>query len=371
MSNDNTIELKAVEGKSQGRLVFERFIHHKAAMVSLVIFVLVSILAISSVGWTFIPGWWKWKVYQTSPVENVLGAPSWDHPFGQDNIGNDIFALTMRGIQQSLTVMFLMGMVATIIGVFIGAIAGYYRGWLDAILMRVADGFIIIPSLVVGAVLGRIFHGATAVSLGLVFGFIIWMGMARLVRAEFLSLREQEFVDAAKVAGASDFRIIFHHILPNTIGVIIVNTTLLLSSSILLETGLSFLGFGIQWPDVSLGNIIAQNQSTFQTRPWLFWWPGLFIVLIALCANFIGDGLRDAFDPKQKRIPSKAKMLKMLARQGVESTSSFVNSQTVGAQVAESVTAPAKKASRKPAPPEAEDSADAETQPPAHPDLET
>jgi peptide/nickel transport system permease protein len=194
--------------------------------------------------------------------------------------------------------------------------------------MRVTDGFITVPSLVVGAVLGRVFHGATAVSLGIVFGFIIWMGMARLVRAEFLTLREREFVDAAKVAGASDFRIIFHHILPNTIGVIIVNTTLLMSSSILLETGLSFLGFGIQWPDVSLGNIISQNQSTFQTRPWLFWWPGLFIVLIALCANFIGDGLRDAFDPSQKRIPSKAKMMKALISRGVVSSSDYEGSNS-------------------------------------------
>ena len=134
--------------------------------------------------------------------------------------------------------------------------------------------------------------------------------MARLVRGEFLALREREFVDAARVAGASDARIMFRHILPNAVGVIIVNATLVMASAILLETALSYLGFGINPPDVSLGNLISEYQSAFATRPWLFWWPGLFIVSIALCINFIGDGLRDAFDPRQRRIPSKRKMAK-------------------------------------------------------------
>jgi len=312
MSNDDTIELRAVEGKSQSQLVRERFFHHKAAVISIIVLLAIIILAISSVGYGFIPGWWKWPVNVTSPLLDD-GYPNSEHPFGQDKIGNDIFALVMRGIQQSLTVMFIMGIVATIIGVLFGTIAGFYGGWIDSLLMRIADGFIIIPTIVVGAILGKIFNGATAWGLGLAFGFIIWMSMARLVRAEFLVLRELEFVDAAKVAGASNFRIIFRHILPNTMGVIIVNATLLMSLSILLETALSFLGFGIRWPDVSLGNIISQNQTAFETRPWLFWWPGLFIVLIALCVNFIGDGLRDAFDPKQRKIPSKAKMLKAFA----------------------------------------------------------
>jgi peptide/nickel transport system permease protein len=122
-----------------------------------------------------------------------------------------------------------------------------------------------------------------------------------LVRGEFLSLREREFVDAARVAGASNFRIIFKHILPNAIGVVIVSVTLLMSGAILLETALSYLGFGVVAPDTSLGLLISNNQDSFTVYPWLFWWPGLFIVTIALCINFIGDGLRDAFDPRQKR----------------------------------------------------------------------
>jgi peptide/nickel transport system permease protein len=139
------------------------------------------------------------------------------------------------------------------------------------------------------------------IPLALLLGFFAWMGLARFVRSEFLSLREREFVDAARVAGASDRRIIFKHILPNSIGVIIVSGTLLMSGAILAESALSYLGFGVKPPDVSLGLLISQYQDTFTISPWLFWWPGSLIVTIALCVNFIGDGLRDAFDPRQRR----------------------------------------------------------------------
>jgi len=132
-------------------------------------------------------------------------------------------------------------------------------------------------------------------------GFFAWMGLARFVRTEFLTLREREFVDAARVAGASNRRIIFKHILPNAIGVIIVSGTLLMSGAILIESALSYLGFGVKAPDVSLGLLINEYKDTFSISPWMFWWPGALIILIALCVNFIGDGLRDAFDPRQRR----------------------------------------------------------------------
>ena len=137
--------------------------------------------------------------------------------------------------------------------------------------------------------------------LAFYLGVFSWTGLSRLVRGEFLTLREREFVDAARVAGASNRRIIFKHILPNAVGVIIVSVTLLMSGAILLETALSYLGFGVVAPDVSLGLLISQYQDSFTTRPWLFWYPGIFIVSIALSINFIGDGLRDAFDPRQRR----------------------------------------------------------------------
>ena len=326
-----TIEQRAQLGKSQGAIVRERFFQHRGAVISLIVLVLLVIFVFTSVGIVFggtgklvpdfennrlivdgirISGWWDKTWWDRYDIALPGGAPTWtfwpfqfgEFPFGQDNTGRDAFARVMRGTQQSLVVVFLAGIISTVIGVVLGALAGYYRGWVDQLIMRVTDVIIIIPLLVLGAVLGRLV-GGDAVSLGIMLGLASWTGMARLVRAEFLALREREFVDAARVAGAKDRRIIFRHILPNTVGVIVVNATLLMSAVILLETALSFLGFGITSPDISLGQIISEYNEAFKTRPWLFWWPGLFIVVIALCINFIGDGLRDAFDPRQKRTP--------------------------------------------------------------------
>ncbi len=313
---ENAIELKEVEGLSQGQIVFRRFIRHKGAMIGLVVLLGVVILATTSIGWGPIPGWWKGGGFGgTGPVEIPGGRPTLrvfgeggfslgNFPFGQDELGRDMFAQTMRGAQQSLMVMVVIGLISTVIGIVIGSLAGFFRGALDQFLMRFTDVFLVLPTLVVGAVLGKLVGGVSAFLLAVTLGLISWTGLARLVRGDFLALREREFVDAARVAGASSFRIIFKHMLPNAMGVIIVNTTLLMSAAILLETALSYLGFGITFPDISLGQLINQYQTAFSTRPWLFWWPGMIIVTIALCINFIGDGLRDAFDPRQRRIPT-------------------------------------------------------------------
>src|SRR5699024_2216281 len=265
-----------------------------------------------------------------------------EHPFGQDEIGRDNFARVMKGTQISIIVMFIIGAVCLVIGTIIGALAGYYRGWIDSVLMRITDGFIILPVIVVGSILGVLVGGSSGPMLGLALGCILWVGLARLVRGDFMSLREREFVDSARVAGAGDFRIMFKHMLPkvatsglacridefarvagagdfrimfkhmlpNAMGVIIVNTTLIMSQAIVLEAALSYLGFGIQPPGISLGQLISEYQTSFATRPWLFWSPGLVIIVIALCVHFIGDGLRDAFDPRMKTIPSWRKMKK-------------------------------------------------------------
>jgi peptide/nickel transport system permease protein len=285
---------------SQGKLIWKRFLSNKVAVASAVLFILIVLFSISAIGIGPIHGWWK---YDFKELNNQVsqGAPSAEHPFGQDRIGKDYFALTMRGIQNSVLVMVVLGLIASVVGVVVGSIAGYFRGVVDAVLMRITDIFIVIPALVIGSVVGHMFGGLGAFFLALMLGFFSWMGIARLVRGEFLSLREREFVEAARVAGASDMRIIFKHILPNAIGVVIVSSTLIMASAILLETALSFLGFGIRPPDVSLGLLISSNESAFQTRPWLFWWPGAFIVTLALLVNFVGDGLRDAFDPRHRR----------------------------------------------------------------------
>jgi len=317
------IEQRETAGLSQSQIVVKRFFRHRAAMISLATLILIILFVFTAGGIQLgtaeqpfrVPGWWQWTIYDLPPLSND-GGPTLDlipafidgtgmqvgqHPFGQDTIGRDYFALVMRGAQQSITVMFVIGIVAAFIGTVLGAVSGFFGKWIDQAIMRFTDLIITVPALIVGAVIGVQVGNLGVFVLALFLGFFTWTGLARLVRAEFLTLREREFVDAARVAGANNRRIIFKHILPNALGTVIVSVSLLMSSAILLETGLSFLGFGVVAPDVSLGLLISQNQDSFTIYPWLFWWPGLLIVTIALCINFIGDGLRDAFDPRQKR----------------------------------------------------------------------
>ncbi|OLT19881.1 ABC transporter permease [Ornithinimicrobium sp. CNJ-824] len=314
-SADGAPEIYSVEknidltGKSysQGQLVRRRFFRHRGAMVSLVALLAITVFAFTSIGYGVIPGWWGKNFWEGALVEN-MGRPTlqlWpfeagEYPFGQDNAGKDYFALTMRGTQRSLIVAFTVGILSTIIGTLVGALAGYYRGWVEAILMRVTDLFIVIPLLVMAAVFGKMAGGGIW-PLAFLLSVLTWTGLARLVRGEVLSLREREFVAAAEAIGTSSSRIIFKHILPNTIGTIIVSATLAIAATILLESALSFLGWGVRPPDTSLGLLISTYQNSFQTRPWLFWWPGMIILAIALSVNFLGDGLRDAFDPRQNR----------------------------------------------------------------------
>ncbi len=333
-SSENAIFNKETEGLSQGQIILRRFVRHRAAMVALLFFTTLVVIVYTALDWRIgdprnprftIPGWWRYGFEDMPDLtsegcpEGTLGCPTIDfvpfvdgdgvqlgqHPFGQDNIGRDYFALVMRGAQRSILVMFIIGLIATTIGTVVGALAGFFRGWTDALLMRLVDFIITIPVIIIGSVIGFHFGNKGAAFLALLLGLFSWTGLSRLVRGEFLTLREREFVDAARVAGATNRRIIFKHILPNAIGVIIVSVTLLMSGAILLETALSFLGFGVTAPDVSLGLLISNYQDAFTTRPWLFWYPGLFIIAIALCVNFIGDGLRDAFDPRQRRRLSK------------------------------------------------------------------
>jgi peptide/nickel transport system permease protein len=331
-NSSGDISQRETEGLSQGQIIRKRFVRHKAAMASVIVLIATILFVFSASGIHLgsdevpitISGWWPFWITDIDPEGaiaatcngGVTGCPTLDifpefidgtgmqigaHPFGTDIIGTDYFALVMRGAEQSIMVMFIVGGLGVAIGTAIGAIAGFYGGIVDAILMRVTDMFLVTPTLVIGAVIGFRFGNLGVVPLALMLGFFAWMGLARFVRTEFLTLREREFVDAARVAGASNRRIIFKHILPNAIGVIIVSGTLLMSGAILTESALSYLGFGVKAPDVSLGLLINDYKDTFSISPWMFWWPGSLIILIALCVNFIGDGLRDAFDPRQRR----------------------------------------------------------------------
>jgi peptide/nickel transport system permease protein len=310
-----TVGARTVRARTQRELVIRRFLRHRAAMVALSVFVVVLVLSTTSIGVAGLPGWWSRDYAATDVVLNG-GRPTLDvlvsvfdgdgmaagaHPFGQDDVGRDYFALTMRGTQRSLTIALLAGLVSTLVGILLGAVSGYFLGLAESAIMRVTDLFLSLPALVLAAVLSRT-TGGGGIVIAVMLGLISWTTMARLVRGELLSLREKEFVEAARAMGAGPWRIIVRHLIPNCVGTIVVNATLTIAAAILLETSLSYVGLGVQSPDTSLGKMISEYKDAFQVRPWLFWWPGSFIVAIALTVNFIGDGLRDAFDPRQNRV---------------------------------------------------------------------
>ena len=284
-----------VQARSQSRLVLQRFLQHRLAVASLVILVLVVLLA-------FVGGaLWKYKY---TDITNDNGqAPSLDHPLGTDSNGYDYFSQVLRGTQISLEIAFSVAVMATVVGTVWGAVAGYYRGWADSLMMRVVDLILTIPILAAGALMTKKVQNSGWWALALVIAALSWPAVSRIVRGQVLSLREKEYVEAARALGAKDGRIIFRHLLPNIAGQIIVVVTILVALAILTESALSYLGFGVQSPNVSLGLLISNNQTALQGGQWwLFWFPGLFIVLICLSVNFVGDGLRDAFDPTQQRV---------------------------------------------------------------------
>jgi ABC-type dipeptide/oligopeptide/nickel transport system permease subunit len=282
--------------RSQTQMVIRRFMAHKLAVGSLVVFLLVVI--ISLIGGRF------WKYGYADITDQFSSPPSLEHPMGTDDIGHDTLAQVLRGSQKSVQVALMVAILATVIGAVIGALAGYYRGWVDSALMRFTDLILTIPAIAILAVLASVVASEAGnwFFIGLVLALLQWTYIARVVRGTFLSLREKEFVEAARALGASDTRIMFRHLLPNATGSIIVNATITVAVAILTETALSYLGLGIKPPDTSLGLLISTGQQAATTRPWLFYFPGLIIVIIALTINFIGDGLRDAFDPTQTRV---------------------------------------------------------------------
>lgn len=284
-----------VAARSQARMVLRRFLSHRLAVASLV--VLVALMVLALIGGRF------WRYGFADITDEFSTGPSWRHPMGTDGIGHDVFAQVLRGAQKSVQVALLVALISTTVGTTVGALAGYYRGWVDGLLMRFTDLVLTIPTIAVLTVLAaKVRASGNWFFIALVLSALAWTYVARVVRGVFLSLREKEFVEAARALGASDRRIIFRHLLPNALGPIIVNATITVAIAILLETSLSYLGLGVRPPDTSLGLLVSEGQQAATTRPWLFYFPGLFIVVIALTVNFVGDGLRDAFDPTQRRV---------------------------------------------------------------------
>ncbi len=282
--------------KSQTRMILGRFFHQPLAVVGLCIFALFGISAV------VVGHFWTYNFAQISNQFNA--GPSLQHPFGVDSIGHDLFAEVFRGIEKDIQTALLVAVLSALIGVTVGALSGFFRGWVDSILMRFVDLILSVPLLAVLIVLSNIWTAQSGswVLIAVIVGILSWTYMARLVRADFLSLRERDFVEASRALGASNTRIIVRHLMPNAVATIIVNSTLTIALAIVLESTLSFLGLGIQPPDVSLGLLVANAQGSTTTQWYLFAFPAIFLVVLILSVFLIGDGLREAFDPKKTRV---------------------------------------------------------------------
>lgn len=290
---------------SPRELVWRRFRRHKMALAGVVMLFL---LVMYSVAGTL---FFSESYANATNTTMRLLAPSAAHPFGTDTVGRDILARTIYGGQISLLIGLFAVVVEVIVGVLIGAIAGYYGGWIDSILMRFTEAMFNIPQLFLLLVMakffggkiraiqlfGRTFSGSVIVII-LIIGLTSWMYLARIVRANFLSLKEREFVLAAHTIGTPNRAIIFQHILPNSMAPIIVSATLSVANAILAEAYISFLGLGVQPPTATWGNMLDGAYNYIELAPWLWIFPGTLIVLTVMSINFVGDGLRDALDPR-------------------------------------------------------------------------
>lgn len=283
--------------RSIGQLVLRRFLRHRVAVAGMLALLLVVAGALAA-------PYYRYDPEDISLLEK-LQPPSPVHPMGTDDLGRDVFARVLHGGRVSLAVGGLATGVSLLIGTLIGALAGYYGGWLDNLLMRMTDIFLSFPSLFVLILLGAMIRDTPVAAfqgglftIVLVIALLSWMVTARLVRATIMSIREMEFVEAARALGAPNWRLIVVHILPNALGPIIVQGALQTAYSIITESGLSYLGFGIQLPTPTWGNMLNDAQTYMTRNPWLAIFPGLMIFITVISVNFIGDGLRDAFDPR-------------------------------------------------------------------------
>ena len=297
ISTSKTDQIGNARGEGILHMVWRRFRRHPGAMAGSIVLalILLSVIAVE-----FSP--------YSPDVSNMAARfepPSWAHPMGTDALGRDYLTRVLYGGRISLAVGIMVVAITLFVGVSVGALAGYFRGWLEPVLMRITDAFLTLPAFLVLILLSAImreielpfFQRNNVVTIALVIGLLSWMTFARLTRAAILILREMEYVTASQGLGASPHQVIFGHILPNMIGLLVVEATLELGYAIIEESGLSFLGFGIQPPTPSWGNLLSNASEHFIKHPWLAIFPGLMIFLTIISVNYIGDGLRDAFDP--------------------------------------------------------------------------
>ena len=291
MSNP-ALPARAPRADTPWRLFLRRFLRHRLAVTGLVVLCLLGLLAL------FAPQIAPYSFdEQDLAIMGEPQPPSPAHLMGTDQLGRDAFTRVLYGARVSLAVGLASALLATLLGTLIGALAGYYRGVIDSLLMRLTDMVLCIPLLPLVILLSGMLRPTVPLLVGII-GVLGWMGTARLVRGQFLSLREREFVEASRALGGTNNRIMFRHMLPNALGPIIVATTLAVGSGIMLESALSFLGLGVQPPTPTWGNLLNYASQWLQSAPWLAVFPGLMILITVLAVNFLGDGLRDALDPR-------------------------------------------------------------------------
>jgi peptide/nickel transport system permease protein len=303
MTEATTVQkgVTSAEFVSRRGLVLRRFLRNEPAVVAFIV------LVVLFIGCYALPSFLPYS-YTDLDYSALQEPPSADHLFGTNSLGQDLLAQTLRGMQKSMLIGVCVAFISAAIAATAGSIAGYFGGWRDAVLMFVVDLLLVVPSFYLIAIITpRTKQSGTIFWLILLLAVFGWMVSSRMVRGLTMSLRDREFVRAARYMGVPSWRIIVRHIVPNVASILIIDTALNVGLAILAETGLSFLGFGVQPPDVSLGTLIADGTSSATTFPWVFLFPAGILVVIILCANLVGDGLRDALDPGSQRLRRRRK----------------------------------------------------------------
>ena len=278
------------------RVILRRFFKHKLAGIAIAVLALLVLASVFAFTTPYSP--------TDQEPTNSFQKSNADHWFGTDELGRDVFTRILYGGRVSLTVGLFSTFLSIALGVLVGALSGYFGGWVDSVLMRITDAFLTFPTIFVLIILGAFLREQqvpwlknSVLIVIIIIAALSWMWPARLVRGLFIVLREREFVTASRALGGSSARIIIQHILPNCIGPIVVSGTLQMASAIITESGLSYLGFGVQPPTPTWGSILATAQNQVFRAPWIAFYPGLMIFITVMAINYIGDGLRDAFDP--------------------------------------------------------------------------
>lgn len=290
VSDTSTANETGSKHLSRGALVRKRFLRNKLAVFGLVVLALMFLLAF---GGPFIA---KYK-YDELDFMYLLTPPGAEHWFGTTQIGGDVFALTLRGLQKSLIIGLLVALFSTGLAAVVGAVGGYVGGKIDRSLMWIVDLLLVLPAFLIIAILSPLYRGKTWLLYVVLLAAFSWMITARIIRGLAMSLRERDFIRAARYMGLPTWKILFRHLIPNMSSILIIDATINVGGAILGESGLSYFGFGVQPPDVSLGSLIAEGTGSALTYPWLFLFAGGLLILTVLSVSFIGDGLRDALDP--------------------------------------------------------------------------